>query len=77
MNSIDRNWLKLVQEMDPFVGRQYRDERGNLFTFFGLVHGDDYYYGLTGPSGLELLSCVVSLEEYGFELLPIHAESRG
>lgn len=30
---------------------------GNVLVFFGLVHGDDdYYYGLSGPTGLDLFT---------------------
>ena len=35
--------------------------------FFGVVHGgDDFYYGLDGPKGTRLLSCVCSMETHGY-----------
>lgn len=65
------NWRALVKEMGPLIGERYRDRNGNVLVFFGLVHGDDdYYYGMAGPTGFELLSCVESIEVYGYELLP-------
>ena len=65
------NWRAIVKEMEPLIGRQYRDINGRVVRFFGLVHGDDdYYYGLAGEGKLELLSCVGDIEGYGYELVP-------
>ena len=65
------NWRELVKEMGPLIGQRYRDKAGNMLVFFGLVHGDDdYYYGMAGCTGFELLSCVGSIEGYGYELVP-------
>ena len=62
------NWRGLVAEHEALIGRKFRDTRGNIYTFFGLVHGDDdYYYGMSGPAGTQLLSCVGSIEGHGFE----------
>jgi hypothetical protein len=64
------NWREIVKEVGPLFGKHYRDPSGCLFDFFGLVHrGDDFYYGMSGISGLRLLSCVGSIESYGFNLL--------
>jgi len=64
--------------MEPLIGERYRDRNGNVLVFFGLVHGDDdYYYGMSGPTGFELLSCVGSIEGYGYELVGPNVELRG
>ena len=63
------NWRLLVKETEHLIGKRFRDDRGEEYTFFGLVHGDDdYYYGMKGKE-LRLLSCVVNLETFGFELI--------
>lgn len=63
------NWRALVKSMGPLIGEKYRDKNGSVYTCIGLVHGkDDYYYGMYGPAGLELLSCVWGIEDYGYEL---------
>jgi hypothetical protein len=65
------NWRLIVKENQENIGRFYRDLRTNKeYNFFGLVHSDDdFYYGLHGD-GLKLVSCVMSLEHAGYELLP-------
>lgn len=61
-----RNIVKSVQHL---IGRQFKDENGVVWTFFGVVHGDDdFYYGMHSTK-LLLLSCVGSFEGFGFELL--------
>jgi hypothetical protein len=63
------NWRKLVNEKEKLIGKQYKSEDGKVWTFFGLVHGDDdYYYGLCNKGTLTLLSCVADIEFYGFEM---------
>ncbi len=63
------NWRTLVQEVDHLIDRQFKDASGRVYTFYGLVHGeDDYYYGMSSPLGGVLLSCVGSLETHGFTL---------
>ena len=67
------SWRELVKKMEPFFEKVYRDEHGGRHLFVGLVHGaDDYYYGLTGEKGIQLLSCVFPLEQYGYELIDSH-----
>ena len=63
------NWRSIVKETEHLIGKRFRDNRGDVYTFFGLVHGDDdYYYGMNG-NRLALLSCVGSIEGHGFELI--------
>ena len=72
------NWRAIMKEMEPLIGERYRDRNGNVLVFYGVVHGgDDYYYGMAGPTGHELLSCVGSIEGYGYELLTPNAELNG
>lgn len=64
---IDDNWIKLVEKYEQDIGKLYRSEDGEIYKFFGLVHGDDdFYYGLmevkTGKPFL--VSCVAALEPH-------------
>lgn len=62
------NWRAIVKESGPKIGGSFRDSRGDVYTFFGVVHGgDDYYYGMFGDGKLRLLSCVGSIYSYNFE----------
>lgn len=62
------NWRAIVKETEPLIGKMFRDQRGDTYRFFGIVHGyDDYYYGMFGRGRLRLLSCVGSIEGHGFE----------
>lgn len=64
------NWRAIVKESESFIGRKYQNNKGDKFTFFGLVHGgNDYYYGMFGNGKLNLLSCVGSIEGHGYTLL--------
>ena len=61
------NWRELVKEVTPKIGDKFRDQSGKSWTLTGLLHGDDdYYYCLTRKGRYELLSCVSSIENYGF-----------
>lgn len=66
------NWQSLVCKYDHLIGKKFRDKRtGDIYTFFGLVHGDDdYYYGMCRKygQGLILSSCVGRLED-SYELV--------
>ena len=74
------NWRSIVSECENQIGKQFRDHRGDVATFFGVVHSnDDYYYGMIYDSAklrrlgdatpLRLLSCVGSLETHGYRLV--------
>lgn len=63
------NWRTIISECQELIGRKFLlgdDE----YVFFGVVHGaDDYYYGMySGKSGIQLLSCVGSIEGHGYAL---------
>ena len=63
------NLRLLDKKTKHLVGKQFIDEKGIQYHFFGLVLGeDDYYYGMWDISNrkLELLSCVGSLDMYGY-----------
>ena len=64
------NWRQIVKECEGLIGKRFGNKQGEEFTFFGIVHGDDdYYYGMSGKSGLRLLSCVGDIAGHGFEPL--------
>lgn len=64
------NWRLIVNEYRAFIGKRYRDHKGQEWSFFGLVHGDDdYYYGMFRKGESVLLSCVGSIEGHGYELV--------
>jgi len=65
------NWRNIVKESEQLIGRKFRDDKGDEFYFYGLVHGsDDYYYGMLDKDGKpQLLSCVGDLEMSGLELI--------
>lgn len=73
------NWRALVKEYEARIGRQYIDDRGKRWTFFGLVWADDdLYYGMSRKGKQQLLSCVGGIESYGFrpadtDMIPVHA----
>lgn len=66
------NWRQIVHEVEPLIGQQFLDAKGERFSFFGVVNGkDDYYYGMFSKEhGLRLLSCVGNLEGHGYRLAP-------
>lgn len=66
------NWTLITNEERKRIGRVFKDEQGREFYFFGIVDGyDDYYYGMTSEEhGLQLLSCVGSIEGYGYTEMP-------
>ncbi len=63
------NWRILLKEIEPLIGRRFRDRHGREYTLFGLVDClDDYCYGMFSPQhGMVLLTCVGSIENQGFE----------
>jgi hypothetical protein len=72
------NWRLLVNEYQHLFGRQYIDDHGGTFTFFGLVHSeDDYYFGMCGPGvPLRLLSCVGHIVSHGYTLIDENSERK-
>jgi hypothetical protein len=67
------NWRDIIRHYEPALDTKFRDTEGRVWTFFGIVHGkDDYYYGMCRNGDLELLSCVGSIEGYGY--LPVERQ---
>lgn len=71
MNCICKgNWRKLVAEYENLFNTKYKDKKGDVYVFFGLVHAsDDYYYGMSNieTKKVILLSCVGDIEDFEFE----------
>ncbi len=64
------NWRSIVNETEHLIDKLFRDNKGDEYRFFGIVHGsDDYYYGMYKGQNRELmlLSCVGSIEGHGYE----------
>ena len=66
------NWRAIVKESLPLLGKRFSDDKGNEYSFFGIVHGDDdYYYGMSSVPGnkVMLLSCVCEIAGHGYKLI--------
>lgn len=66
------NWRAIVAESEPLLDKKFKNDQGQEYRFFGVVHAsDDYYYGMSpvGEGRLMLLSCVDSLEGHGYTLV--------
>ena len=65
------NFRLIVEETHHLLGKKFRDKDGKVFTFFGVVYGDDdLYYGMVDiDNKCLLLSCVGSFETFGYTLL--------
>jgi hypothetical protein len=67
------NWRQLVKECTPLFGRQYIDNKGEIFYFVGLVWAeDDLYFEMYSKKTKRTvwLTCVGSIENQGYTLLP-------
>ena len=65
------NWRKIIKEFEPLMNKIYINDRdGQAYRFIGVLHApDDYYYCMVSMTGEQnLLSCVGSIENYGYEL---------
>jgi hypothetical protein len=66
------NWRAIIAETEPLLDKKFRDREGKVFILYGVVHGsDDYFYGLlpVEEGKAVLLSCVCSIESYGYTLM--------
>ncbi len=63
------NFRNIVTETFHLIGKKFKDNNGKRYVFFGVVYGDDdFYYGMSDTNNkCLLLSCVGSLETFGFE----------
>ena len=71
MNRAMEYFNVLVTEFEEYFDREFVDEAGKEYVFYGIVYGkDDLYYGMhpIGDGKPWLLSCVGSLEGHGFKL---------
>ena len=65
------NWKFLVEKYEKLLNTHYKDNNGEVYTFFGLVHAsDDYYFGMSEykTKKVMLLSCVCDIEDHGFKV---------
>jgi hypothetical protein len=63
------NWRSIVHGAEPLIGKIFLDGNRRKFVFLGvLLTDDDYCYLMSGRSGIQLLSCVGSIEGHGFKL---------
>jgi hypothetical protein len=66
------NWRSIVAESEPLFDSRFVDEHGKEYRFAGIVHAaDDYYYLMQSKEGTRLLSCVGSIEGWGFQPAPL------
>ena len=64
------NWRKIIEENTPLFGRKYKGRNGDIYTFCGVMWGDDdFYYSMWREGDMQLLSCVGYIESFGFELV--------
>lgn len=59
------NWRLIVGEYEALIGSRWRDSKGEVFVFFGLVWADDdFYYGLWNrdQKKLVLATCCGALQ---------------
>lgn len=64
------NWRAIVKKCEPLLGKRFTDHKGQLYSFFGVVHAeDDYFYGMSSIPGhvVVLLSCACDLDGFGFK----------
>lgn len=64
------NWNSILKETRPLFGNLYKRD-DELYKLIGVVDGgDDYYYLMVDKNNkCRLLSCVGSIENFGFNLL--------
>lgn len=64
------NWRNIIGESRPLFGRKYKDRSDRECTFIGVLDGEqDYYYTFMYDDGtLARLSCVGSIESFGYTL---------
>ena len=64
------NWRAIVKDKEDLFDKRYLDENGEEYMFTGIVHAsDDYYYLMMNRYGARLLSCVGSIEGFGYTLI--------
>ncbi len=64
------SWRNILKKCEHLIDKRFKDDKGNEYIFFGVVHGsDDYYYGMCSMNKTTLLSCVGSIEGHGFTLV--------
>ncbi len=62
------NFRQIVSECESEMDKEFQDEKGITYTFYGVVWGsDDFYYGMYRKGESRLLSCVGSIEGHGFK----------
>lgn len=74
------NWTKITAESRDMYNSYYRDTKGAVHQFFGVVDAsDDYYYGMrrVDDSKVSLLSCVMNIESFNYTLVENYCPTCG
>ena len=63
------NLQKIAKESEPILDTKWTDNAGNIWVFTGvMIASDDYYYVMWNQEfGSTFLSCVGSIEGFGFK----------
>lgn len=63
---------EIYKEYEHLINRKFTEVRtGKVYTYLGvLIAEDDYYYCLySKENGVQLLSCVGSIDDFGLDLV--------
>lgn len=62
------NWRAIIKDTQSHLDQCFIGDDGSEYYLIGILHAsDDYYYAMRGGKhGLRLLSCVGSIEGFGF-----------
>jgi hypothetical protein len=67
------NWRLIVAETEHLLGTTFIniDKPNEIYTLFGIVHGeDDFYYGMSrnADKAVRLVSCCMNLKVAGWRM---------
>ena len=65
------NWRKIIEKSEPMLDSLFTDGDGAVHRFIGVMYSsDDYYYCMMSMAGeLRRLTCVGSIESFGFDII--------
>ena len=62
------NLQKIIERYEPLLDTYWKCSKGKIWKFYGIViASDDYYYAMYSEGQTDLLSCVGSIEGFGFK----------